>query len=162
MQLVFYMASAVAVMSTLFVISARNAVHGLLYLVLSLLSVAAIFFTLGAPFAGLLEVIVYAGAIMVLFIFVVMMLNLGDRSVALEKQWLQPRVWIGPAILSALMLGLMLYALSLETLHEAGAQEIDALAVGKALYGPYLLVVEFGSMLLTAALVAAYHLGKHE
>ena len=55
-----------------------NAVHALLYLVVSLLAVAVVFFTLGAPFVAALEVIIYAGAIMVLFVFVVMMLNLGD------------------------------------------------------------------------------------
>ena len=51
------------------------------------------FFSLGAPFAGALEVIVYAGAIMVLFIFVIMMLNLGESGQARERQWLQPRAY---------------------------------------------------------------------
>lgn len=162
MQIAFYAAAVVAVLSTLLVIIGRNAVHALLCLVVSLLSVAMIFFTLGAPFAGLLEVIVYAGAIMVLFIFVVMMLNLGDRSVAQEKQWLAPRVWIGPALLSAALLGVLLHALSGAAPSAAGMQEISPKQVGIALYGPYLLAVEFGSMLLLAALVAAYHLGKHE
>ena len=64
--------------------------HALLYLVVSLLSVALIFFMLGAPFAAALEVIVYAGAIMVLFVFVVMMLNLGPQTAAQERQWLDP------------------------------------------------------------------------
>ena len=162
MELVFYAASAVAVFATMMVITNDNAVHALLYLVVSLLSVAGVFFALGAPFAGLLEVIVYAGAIMVLFIFVVMMLNLGDRSAAMERRWLQPKTWIGPALLSLVMLGLLCHALCGRELHPAGLQEIGAKVVGVSLYGPYLLAVEFGSMLLLAALVVAYHLGKHE
>ena len=54
--------------------------HALLYLIVSLLAVAVVFYTLGAPFIAALEVIIYAGAIMVLFVFVVMMLNLGDQD----------------------------------------------------------------------------------
>ena len=162
MEVAFYAAATVALISTFLVIIGRSAVHALLYLVVSLLSVAMIFFTLGAPFAGMLEIIVYAGAIMVLFIFVVMMLNLGDRSVAQEREWLKPRIWIGPALLSAALFGLLLWALMGEGVHPAGLQEIGPKQVGIALYGPYLLVVEFGSMLLLAALVAAYHLGKQE
>jgi NADH-quinone oxidoreductase subunit J len=54
--------------------------------------------SLGAHFAGALEIIVYAGAIMVLFVFVVMMLNLGGSEIEQERQWLKPQVWIGPAI----------------------------------------------------------------
>ena len=60
--------------------------HALLYLIVSLLAVALVFFTLGAPFVAALEVIIYAGAIMVLFVFVVMMLNLGARAVAREER----------------------------------------------------------------------------
>ena len=77
MNLVFYISALVAVIATTMVITRLNAVHALLYLIVSLLSVALIFFVLGAPFVAALEVIVYAGAIMVLFVFVIMMLNLG-------------------------------------------------------------------------------------
>ena len=65
-------------------ITRLNAVHALLYLVVSLLAVAMVFFILGAPFVAALEVIIYAGAIMVLFIFVMMMLNIGDRATELN------------------------------------------------------------------------------
>ena len=75
-----------------------KAVHALLYLIVSLLSVAVIFFILGAPFVAALEVIIYAGAIMVLFVFVIMMLNLGPQTAARERTAVQPAVWIGPAL----------------------------------------------------------------
>ena len=96
---ILYIAAVVAVISTLMVITGRNAVHALLYLIVSLLSVALIFFILGAPFVAALEVIIYAGAIMVLFVFVIMMLNLGPESTETERQWLTPGIWVGPAIL---------------------------------------------------------------
>ena len=76
---VFYISAAIAIVSTFLAISRMNAIHALLNLIVSLLAVAVIFFTLGAPFVAALEVIVYAGAIMVVFVFVVMMLNAGEK-----------------------------------------------------------------------------------
>ena len=162
LELCFYVSALVALASTFMVITGTQPVHSLLYLVVSLLAVAAIFFTLGAPFAGALEVIVYAGAIMVLFIFVVMMLNLGEAVVRQERQWLQPKAWIGPGILSLILLGQLIVVINSGALHAAGLREISPKMVGIALYGPYLLAVELASMLLLGALVAAYHLGKHD
>lgn len=80
MELTFYIAAAVAVLSTVMVITRYNMIHALLYLVVSFLAVAVVFFTLGAPFMAALEVIIYAGAIVVLIIFVIMMLNKIGRA----------------------------------------------------------------------------------
>ncbi len=80
MELTFYIAAAVAVVATVLMLTRLNVVHALLYLIVSLLGVAVVFYVLGAPFVAALEAIVYAGAIMVLFLFVVMMLNLGKRT----------------------------------------------------------------------------------
>jgi NADH-quinone oxidoreductase subunit J len=159
----FYVSAAVALFATTMVITNTNPVHALLYLVLSLLAIALVFFTLGAPFAGVLEVIIYAGAIMVLFVFVVMMLNLGRRTVEQERQWLKGSFWIGPVVLAAILLGELAALLwPRESLTAAGLTIIGPKAVGIALYGPYLLAVELASMLLLGGLVAAYHLGRHE
>ena len=111
MSAVFFIAAIVAVIATVMVITNRSAVHALLYLVVSLLAVAIIFYVLGAPFAAALEVIVYAGAIVVLFVFVVMMLNLGEAATRQEQQWLRPWIWVGPAGLSAVLLGELVYML---------------------------------------------------
>ena len=159
-QFVFYAAAFVALIATLLTVTGRNPVHALLYLIVSLLAVAVIFFVLGAPFAAVLEVIVYAGAIMVLFVFVVMMLNLGDVAEQ-ETLLLAPRIWIGPVVLAALLLVALVLAIWPGTLNPAGT-EVTAKQVGIALYGPYLLAVELASMLLLGALVAAYHLGRGE
>jgi NADH-quinone oxidoreductase subunit J len=111
MNVIFYISSAIAVLATILVITRANAVHALLYLVVSLLAVAMVFFTLGAPFAAALEVVVYAGAIVVLLVFVVMMLNQGPVSISQERAWLRPRIWIGPGILSLILLGELAYVL---------------------------------------------------
>jgi NADH-quinone oxidoreductase subunit J len=161
-QIAFFIAAATAVIATAFVITGTNPVHALLNLIVSLLAVAMIFFMIGAPFAGALEVIVYAGAIMVLFVFVVMMLNLGEAVVEQEKRWLKWKVWAWPFLLSLLLFAALISVLNVHQTHPAGLIVVDAKQVGIALYGPYLLAVELASMLLLAALVAAYHLGRHD
>jgi NADH-quinone oxidoreductase subunit J len=161
MNIVFYIAGTVAVISTLMVITRLNAVHALLYLVVSLLSVALIFFAFGAPFVAALEVIIYAGAIMVLFVFVIMMLNLGPESVAQERSWLSPGTWAGPAILAAILIGEVVYVLAVHGRRPAsGGTTVAPQQVGTALFSVYLLGVELASLLLMAALVGAYHLGR--
>ena len=163
MEFAFYFAAGVAVVATLRVITNTNPVHALLYLIVSLLAVSMCFFSLGAPFAGVLEIIVYAGANMVLFVFVVMMLNLGPAASVQERQWMTPGIWGGPAMMSLALLCELLYVLFGNHSGAAiGLTTVDAKAVGISLFGPYLLVVELASMLLLAALVAAFHLGRHE
>lgn len=160
MTVIFYLAAAVAIAATVMVITRLHAVHALLYLIVSLLSVALIFFTLGAPFIAALEVIIYAGAIMVLFVFVVMMLNLGEAAAAQERQWLQPRMWIGPTILSAILTAELVYVLTYGGGQPVGPDVVEPKQVGMALFGPYIIGVELAAMLLLAAMVGAYHLGR--
>jgi NADH-quinone oxidoreductase subunit J len=161
MDFAFYIAGAVAIIATLLMLTRVNVVHALLYLIVSLLAVAVVFYTLGAPFAAALEVIVYAGAIMVLFIFVVMMLNLGDRAAEMERQWLTPGIWRGPALLAVVLILEMFYLFrSGAVILSTGA--VDPKAVAIVLFGPYLICVELVSMLLFAGLVGAYHLGFHK
>lgn len=161
MNAAFYIAAVVAVVSTVMVVTRLNAVHALLYLVVSLLSVALIFFILGAPFVAALEVIIYAGAIMVLFVFVIMMLNLGPQAVKQEAQWLSPSAWVGPSLLSLILMVELIY-IAARGGHAAGSAIVDSKKVGIALFGPYLLGVELASILLMAGLVGAYYLGRHE
>jgi NADH-quinone oxidoreductase subunit J len=137
-------------------------VHALLYLIVSLLAVAVVFYVLGAPFVAALEVIVYAGAIMVLFLFVVMMLNLGKHSVEIERQWLTPGIWIGPVLLASVLLIEVIYLLMRGAPAALGTGAVEPKAVGIALFGPYLIGVELASMLLLAGLIGAYHVGFRE
>lgn len=160
METAFYIAAAVAVLATVMVVIQLEAIHALLYFIVSLLAVAVVLYTLGAPFAAALEVIIYAGAIVVLFVFVVMMLNLGRDTVAQERRWLTPRMWIGPGILSLVLLVEVVYVLGAASAAPRVRAPIPPVAVGAALFGPYLLAVELASMLLLAGLVGAYHLAR--
>jgi NADH-quinone oxidoreductase subunit J len=160
MNAVFYIAAVVATLATLLAITRLNAVHALLYLIVSLLAVAVVFFCLGAPFIAALEVIIYAGAIMVLFVFVIMMLNLGPHATEQERAWLNPRMWIGPAMLTLILFGEMVYVLVRAGGPAGGATGVGPKQIGLTLFGPYVLGVEIASLLLLAGLVGAYHLGR--
>ena len=176
MNVAFYVAAGIAVAATFMVITRKHAIHALLYLVVSFLASAVVFYVLGAPFVAALEVIIYAGAIMVLFLFAVMLLNLGEAARAQEREWLRLRTWIGPAVLAAALLAELVYLFAAHGTHfgagGAGAGPVGAAGgpaaggagvlgpkeVGIALFGPYLLGVELASMLLLAGLVGAHRL----
>jgi NADH-quinone oxidoreductase subunit J len=159
MEIVFYIAGAVAVAATVLMLTRLNAVHALLYLVVSLLAVAIVFYTLGAPFAAALEVIIYAGAIMVLFVFVVMLLNLGQAAIRTEKGWLTRGMWVGPSVFAAILIAEFVYLVAGAPAGGSHAGVIGPRAVGVALFDTYVLGVELASMLLLGGLVGAYHLG---
>ena len=159
MTLLFYLAGAIAIIATFAVIVQTNIVHALLYLILSLLAVAVIFYVLGAPFAAVLEAIVYAGAILVLFLFVIMMLNLGQHTRDQEKGWLTGRMFLTPGVMSALLLGQLLNVLS-QVDQDMAVTRVGVMEVSALLFGPYVLAVELASILLLAGLVSAYHLAK--
>ena len=158
----FYALAAVAIFASLRVVTLANPVHAILSMIVSLLAISGIFFVLGAPFAGALEVVVYAGAIMVLFVFVIMMLNLGMSNDEREERWLDAKTWAVPTGLT-IIIAVVLYAMIGLNHNEAamiGGTTISAKAVGTALFTKYIMLIEVAALLLLAALVAAYHLGK--
>lgn len=161
MNVVFYVGSAVAIVTTVLVITGRNAVHAVLWLVVSLFAVAVTFATLGAPFVAALEVIVYAGAVMVLFIFVVMLLNVSPGSIQRESLWLKASAWGMPVILGAVLLTTLATVLLGRSTPLAGVV-VGPTSVGTALFSTYVVGVELASLLLLAGVVGAYHLGHHE
>ena len=162
MTVVFYLAAAVALVSTLLVVTRRNTIHALLYLVVSLLAVAVVFYTLGAPFVAALEVIIYAGAIIVLFLFTVMLLNVGRQAEGDEPPRLRPISFLGPGLLSAALLVELAVAISTGPAARTGVHAVPPRAVGLSLYGPYAIGVELASTLLLAALIGARHLGQRQ
>lgn len=160
MELTYYISAIIAILASIMVITSYSAIYAVLYLIVSLLALAIIFYLLGAPFAAALEVIIYAGAIMILFVFAIMLLNVNEQAKLQEQQWLNRYAWTGPLILSTLLLIEMIYLVTRQTPSVAENQIIDAKAVGISLFGPYLLAVEIASLLLLAGLVGAYHLGR--
>src|SRR5688572_25824022 len=162
MTTLFYISSFIAIAATIMVITRYQPIHALLYLVVSFMAVAMIFLSLGAPFVAALEVILYAGAIIVLLIFVVMMLNLGGEAAKQEKQWLQPKIWIGPSILALVLLGEMVALLLKGADTNMNLPPVDVRRVSLALYQEYIIAVELAGFLLMAGVVGAAHIGKHK
>nr|BFF12655.1 hypothetical protein GCM10025699_39580 [Microbacterium flavescens] len=99
---------------------------------------------------------------MVLFVFVVMMLNLGGTEIEQERKWLQPGIWIGPAILSRCCWWLSFTPSWALTTRVSTVRRLTPKKWGIALFGPYVLAVELASMLLLAGLVVAFHIGREE
>ncbi|HLN73508.1 MAG TPA: NADH-quinone oxidoreductase subunit J [Prolixibacteraceae bacterium] len=161
MNIIFYIAATVALISTILAVSGRNAIHALLFLIMSLLSISVIFYILGAPFIAALEVIVYAGAIMVLFIFVIMMLNVGLEK-EVEKKWLHPSMWVLPALLALILFADFIAMLYKINIPQGNGRIILPKEVGISLFSTYLIGVEIAAILLLAGIVGAYHLGRQK
>lgn len=160
MNVMFYTSAVVAVAATALAITRADAVHALLYLIVSLLAVAMIFLLVGAPFAAALEVIIYAGAIMVLFVFVVMMLDQGWRDPSRADRPLPGRIWGGPVFLSAILFGELLYLFMTGGTQGPAVTQVGPKEVGVALLRTYVIGVELASMLLLAGLIGAFYLGR--
>jgi NADH-quinone oxidoreductase subunit J len=160
MSFLFYSAAIIAAAASIAAVTRPHVVHALLYLIVSFLATALVMYSLGAPFIAALEIITYAGAIMVLFMFAIMLLNLGAFSIDQERKWQPAAAWIGPAILSALLLIEFMITFLSRPAVRAATLTISPQQVGTALFSTYLLGVELAAMLLLAGLVGAYYLGR--
>ena len=157
-QALFYILAVVAVVATCFAITEKHTVHAIVYLVTSFFALAVVFYLLGAPLVAVFEVIIYAGAIMVLFLFVIMMLDLGHPEKAvrpgLRDCW--PALALGGVIIAAVT-----------TLFMAGAQTrpermayVTIQDFSRVLFQKYGIAIEVISMQLLFALVGALYLGR--
>ena len=156
---IFYVLAILTLVSTIMAITRRHVVHSIIYLILSFFSTALLFYLLGAPFLAALEVIIYAGAIMVLFLFVVMTVkaesNEGEKK---PNQWL-PAVVL--SVISSSVGGVLIF----ET---PGSQEglkarmATTAAFGQYFFKTYWFPVEIASFLLLIGLVGALYLGRQE
>lgn len=161
MQLaLFIIFGILAVAGALNLLFQRHPINSALSLVVVMMSLAVLYWSLGAEFLAAAQVIVYSGAIMVLFVFVVMMLNLGGAAREMERQWLRPGVWIGPALFAVVLFGEFSYLFATRPPVAASVERVSAKQVGIALFGPYVIGVELVSLLLMGGLVGAYHLGR--
>ena len=154
----FYILSAVTVIGTLCAITARQAVRAIVYLVTSFFALALIFYILGAPLVAAFEVIIYAGAIMVLFLFVIMMLELGS-----PERLPKPRLadwWPAVILLLAVVGSVTVIAASRQPAMAPGFTAISVREFSQALFTRYGIAVEAISMQLLFALVGALYLGR--
>lgn len=159
MNAIFIIAGTLALLTAITAVTRKNAIHALLYVIMSLLSVSIIFYILGAPFMAALEIIIYAGAIMVLFIFVIMMLNVG-LEIKQEEKWQPAKLWVGPLIIATALLVLFIIAFNTMKNEQASGIIVGPEQVGYSLFTTYLLGVEITGVLLMVGIIGAYHLGR--
>jgi NADH-quinone oxidoreductase subunit J len=159
-QVLFYAASALAVAATLMVILSRDAVYAVICLIMSLFSTALVFYTLGSAFLAFIQVIVYAGAIMVLFLFVVMMLNLKAGPSAPDLDRPSRKVLVVPVILGVLLLVETFACLALHRPVAGSGSQLDLAAIAQALYTRHYLGVELASLVLLIGIIGGMHLGR--
>ena len=162
MTQVFYIASAFAIVAAFLAVTRSNALHAVLYLVLSLFALAVDFLVLGAPFIAALEIIVYAGAIVVVILFVIMMVAGATSANERERRWLPPRAWLTPSLLAGALAALTIGSLAFTEGQAIAPVMIGPRQLGAALFTTYLIGVELASVLLLAGLVGAYYLGGRD
>ena len=157
LTLIFYALAMLIVASTAMAVTRRNLVHAVLYLVLSFFGTAMLFYLLGAPFLAALEVIIYAGAIMVLFLFLIMMIRLEKApGMFFPIGQLIPAILISAGFLVVNSVLLKTGGREWTSMPAAQASPAD---FGNYLFQTHWLGVEIASMLLLVALVGAYVLG---
>ncbi|MCB0764404.1 MAG: NADH-quinone oxidoreductase subunit J [Flavobacteriales bacterium] len=163
MQYVFYLFALISIASALFVVSARSPVNSVIALIICFLSIAGHYVLLNAQFLAMVHVIVYTGAIMVLFLFVIMLFNLNTAS--------EPRKTLGTRIAAVVSGGLLL--LTLLAAVRVGMETIPAQvgydgsvglvrSVGMALFNEFLLPFEVSSVLFLSAMIGAMVLAKKD
>jgi len=157
----FYFFAFMAIASAIAVITRRNPVHAALALIVTLLSLAAFYLMLYAPFVAAVQVVLYAGGIMVLFLFVIMLVNLEKniREIQFNKQWMVATIAalsLGGLLLFVFHKGYDIFPNKFVTMPEGQNTQQIALV----LYGPYMLSFEIASLLLLVAIVGAVVMAK--
>lgn len=154
----FYVSALNVLASTLMAITRRNPVHAVVYLILSFLGTALLFYIMGAPFLAALEIIIYAGAIMILFLFVVMML----KSEARDEAGLNWKQWLPACFLGFLYVTLTVLVIFTGLGHQSPLAAASAAPkdFGRFVFDRYWLAVEIISLILLAGLLTAIQIGK--
>ncbi|MFT7619039.1 MAG: NADH-quinone oxidoreductase subunit J [Planctomycetota bacterium] len=157
----FFILAAIAVIGSLMTITRKNPLGGALSLIVTFIALSGLYFMNNAPFVGALQVLVYAGAIMVLVIFVVMLLNLPEGE--LEEERIPPRRWV-LAFFSLVPLGFLCIAQILSTdmkhVDQVGENFGSVKSVGRLLFGDYMLQFEIVSIVLLIAIVGSIVMAK--
>jgi NADH-quinone oxidoreductase subunit J len=157
-QSLFYILATVTVIATLFAITEKHPVHAIIYLVTSFFALAVIFFLLAAPLIAIFEVIIYAGAVMVLFMFVIMMLDLGNPEDAQRPSLLH---CLPALLLSAIIFVALILLVSSRSAALLGGSHVVSVAdFAITLFSKYGVAIEIISMQLLFAIVGVLYLGR--
>jgi NADH-quinone oxidoreductase subunit J len=161
MAVLFYICAAVTVVSALGVVLQRTPVYSALWLIVVLCALAVVYLLLGAEFIAMLQIIVYAGAIMVLFVLVIMLLNAGREQSTLTGSRMAR--WLGVPLLTAFLLGVLFVVWRQFPRAPAPAPiSSSPVAIGHLLFRSYVLPFEVTSILILVAILGAVVLAKKQ
>ncbi len=156
----FYFLSFLAIMFGLMVVLSKNPIHSVLYLVLCFFTIAGHYVLLNAQFLAVVHVIVYSGAIMVLFLFVIMLLNLNKETEPHKSIWLKASAAVAAGSLLLVMVASLKGASTIQSVNTFNPNIGLIENLGTTLFKDFLLPFEVSSILLLAAMVGAVMLGK--
>lgn len=159
----FFLVAALAIVSAVFMITRRNPMKSVLFLIVNFFCLAVVYLILHAQFIAIIQILVYAGAIMVLFLFVIMLLNLGDEKLLTEKTTY--KYWVAMILAGTVLVEISLgvgasVAGSPASMHPAAAQIGTVEFIGRSLYTDFLFPFEVTSLILLAAMVGVIVLAK--
>jgi len=160
----FIFLAVLAIASALAMVISKNTVNSALFLILNLVSLSGVFLLLQAQFLAVIQILVYAGAIMVLFLFVIMLLNIDEEENLFNKFRIKYFVafLLGVGVFSQLMYSIGSFTDTLPVVSEEMAAAGTVEAVGDVLFTKYLLPFELTAVLLTAAVVGALIIAQHK
>lgn len=158
-QILFWTLSVVALFSALMVVSSKNPVYSVLWLIITFFTISGHYVLLNAQFLAIVNIIVYAGAIMVLFLFVIMLMNLDKETEPQKNRWLK----LAGSVAGGCLLLVMVAALrdTEAGMAQVGGGDIGLIQnLGKVLFNEYVVPFEISSILFLSAMVGAVVIGK--
>ena len=158
----FYFLSFLAILAAVMVVVSRNPIHSVLYLIITFFCIAGHYVLLNAQFLAVVHVIVYAGAIMVLFLYVIMLLNLNKESEPHKSTLLKITATVCGGLLMIILIGSLKGTEQMMEQHVATGDISLVKNLGKVMFRDFLIPFEVTSLLLLAAMVGAVMLGKSE
>ena len=159
---IFFFLSVLALYSAVMMLVSRKPIHSVLYLTLTFFAIAGHYIMLNAQFLAVVHVIVYAGAIMVLFLFTVMLLNLNEKEISPKPGWIKIIAILTGGIFMIVLIGIF-RGYDIAVTNDPALSQIGLVKnLGKILYKQYLLPFEVSAVLFLTAMVGAVMLGKKE
>ncbi len=162
-QILFWFLSVLALFSALMMITSKNPVHSVLWLIVTFFSISGHYILLNAQFLAIVNIIVYAGAIMVLFLFVIMLMNLNKTTEPKKSRWLKMAGGVAGGCLLLVLVAALKDSEIKQQVAETKTGDIGLIKkLGKELFSTYVVPFEISSILFLSAMVGAVVIGKKE
>lgn len=160
-QILFYFLSVLALGSALMVVISRNPVHSVLWLIVTFFAISGHYIMMNAQFLGIVNLIVYAGAIMVLFLFVIMLMNLNAETEPKKNKWMRMAGIVAGGCLLLVMVAALKDAEVKNSLVQVNSGDIGLIRqLGSVLFTEYVVPFEVSSVLFLSAMVGTVVIGK--